>query len=96
MLLRLERRVLVVGRLSIGLYAAAFGVHVDYVDTDQQRLTAAERLGVVVHDWIKDKVGQVPGSVSRHCAHLPRIRRRYVLCGQKASVLIPGSTATPW
>ena len=49
-----ERRVLVVGRLSLGLYAAAFaaalGAHVDYVDTDQQRLAAAERLGAVVHD----------------------------------------------
>jgi threonine dehydrogenase-like Zn-dependent dehydrogenase len=49
-----ERRVLVVGRLSIGLYAAAIasslGAHVDYVDTDAQRLAAAEKLGAVVHD----------------------------------------------
>ncbi len=49
-----ERRVLVVGRLSIGLYAAAFaaalGAQVDYVDTDPQRLAAAEKLGAVVHD----------------------------------------------
>jgi threonine dehydrogenase-like Zn-dependent dehydrogenase len=49
-----ERRVLVVGRLSIGLYSAAFaaalGAHVDYVDTDAQRLAAAEKLGATVHD----------------------------------------------
>jgi threonine dehydrogenase-like Zn-dependent dehydrogenase len=49
-----DRRVLVVGRLSIGLYAAAFasalGAHVDYVDTDENRLAAAEKLGAVVHD----------------------------------------------
>jgi threonine dehydrogenase-like Zn-dependent dehydrogenase len=49
-----DRRVLVIGRLSIGLYAAAFaaalGAHVDYVDTDAQRLAAAEKLGAMVHD----------------------------------------------
>ena len=49
-----DRRVLVVGRLSIGLYAAALaaalGVHVDYVDTDENRLAAAEKLGANVHD----------------------------------------------
>ncbi len=52
-----DRRVLVVGRLSIGLYAAAFaaalGAHVDYVDTDPQRLAAAEKLGAMVHDVAK-------------------------------------------
>lgn len=52
-----DRRVLVVGRLSIGLYAAAFaaalGAHVDYVDTDAQRLAAAEKLGAVAHDVAK-------------------------------------------
>ncbi len=52
-----DRRVLVVGRLSIGLYAAAvaaaLGAHVDYVDTDPQRLAAAEKLGAVVHDQVK-------------------------------------------
>ncbi|MDT5220713.1 MAG: hypothetical protein QOF15_2818 [Mycobacterium sp.] len=41
-----DRRVLIVGKLSIGLYAAAIGValgaHVDYVDTDEGRLAAAE------------------------------------------------------
>jgi threonine dehydrogenase-like Zn-dependent dehydrogenase len=49
-----DRRVLVVGRLSIGLYAAAFaaafGFHVDYVDTDTSRLAAAEKLGAVAHE----------------------------------------------
>jgi threonine dehydrogenase-like Zn-dependent dehydrogenase len=49
-----DRRVLVIGRLSIGVYAAAFaaalGCHVDYVDTEPSRLAAAERLGAVVHD----------------------------------------------
>ena len=52
-----ERRVLVVGRLSIGLYSAAFaaalGAQVDYVDTDAQRLAVAEKLGAVVHDRAK-------------------------------------------
>ncbi|MFG1935095.1 zinc-binding dehydrogenase [Mycobacterium sp. NPDC048908] len=49
-----DRRVLVTGRLSIGLYAAAFasvyGAHVDYVDTDPQRLAMAEKLGATAHD----------------------------------------------
>ncbi len=52
-----DRRVLVVGRASIGLYAAAFaaalGAHVDYVDTDPHRLSAAEKLGATVHDRVK-------------------------------------------
>ncbi|MDP7702312.1 alcohol dehydrogenase catalytic domain-containing protein [Mycobacterium sp. TY815] len=52
-----DRRVLVVGRASIGLYAAAFaaalGAHVDYVDTDPHRLSAAEKLGAAVHDRVK-------------------------------------------
>ncbi len=52
-----DRRVLVLGRLSIGLYAAAIaaalGARVDYVDTDPQRLAAAEKLGAVVHDVAK-------------------------------------------
>jgi len=52
-----DRRVLVVGRASIGLYAAAFGAalgaHVDYVDTDPHRLAAAEKLGACVHDRVK-------------------------------------------
>jgi threonine dehydrogenase-like Zn-dependent dehydrogenase len=52
-----DRRVLVMGRLSIGLYAAAFaaalGFHVDYLDTDPQRLAVAEKLGAVAHDTAK-------------------------------------------
>src|SRR5689334_2932052 len=52
-----DRRVLVAGRLSIGLYAAAFacayGAQVDYVDTDPQRLAMAEKLGATVHDRLK-------------------------------------------
>jgi threonine dehydrogenase-like Zn-dependent dehydrogenase len=51
-----DRRVLVLGGLSVGLYAAAFaaalGAHVDYLDTDPARLVAAEKLGATVHDRI--------------------------------------------
>jgi threonine dehydrogenase-like Zn-dependent dehydrogenase len=49
-----DRRVLITGGRSIGLYAAAIavalGAHVDYVDTDPARLAAAHRLGAAVHD----------------------------------------------
>ncbi len=49
-----DRRVLVMGRQSIGLYAAAFaatlGARVDYVDDDPGRLAIAEKLGAVAHD----------------------------------------------
>jgi threonine dehydrogenase-like Zn-dependent dehydrogenase len=49
-----DRRVLVLGGLSLGLYAAAMavflGARADYVDTDPTRLAAAERLGAVAHD----------------------------------------------
>src|SRR6476469_3946374 len=52
-----DRRVMVVGRQSIGLYAAglaaALSLDVDYVDTDPQRLAAAEKLGATVHDTPK-------------------------------------------
>ncbi|OMC43118.1 alcohol dehydrogenase catalytic domain-containing protein [Mycobacterium sp. IS-1264] len=65
-----DRRVLVVGRLSIGLYAAAFGAalgaHVDYVDTDDQRLAAAEKLGAVVHDRAKPDKSWDPYPVTVH------------------------------
>jgi threonine dehydrogenase-like Zn-dependent dehydrogenase len=65
-----DRRVLVVGRLSIGLYAAAFGAalgaHVDYVDTDPQRLAAAEKLGAVVHDRPKPDKAWDPYPVTVH------------------------------
>ena len=65
-----ERRVLVLGRLSIGLYAAAIavalGAHVDYLDTDAQRLAAAEKLGAAAHDRAKpDKAwGRYPVTVN--------------------------------
>lgn len=49
-----DRRVLVTGGLSIGLYATAFagslGATVDFVDTDPERLALAEGLGATVHD----------------------------------------------
>ncbi|UXA04309.1 alcohol dehydrogenase catalytic domain-containing protein [Mycobacterium sp. SMC-2] len=65
-----DRRVLVVGRLSIGLYSAAFGAalgaHVDYVDTDPQRLAAAEKLGAVVHDIAKPDKSWDPFPITVH------------------------------
>jgi threonine dehydrogenase-like Zn-dependent dehydrogenase len=49
-----DRRVLIAGGRSIGLYAAAIavalGAHVDYVDTDPVRLAAAQRLGAAACD----------------------------------------------
>ena len=78
-----DRRVLVVGRLSIGLYAAAFaaalGAHVDYVDTDAQRLAAAEKLGAAVHD--RDKPDKSWDPLSGHRAHV----RRSVAAGRDAA-----------
>jgi threonine dehydrogenase-like Zn-dependent dehydrogenase len=65
-----DRRVLVVGRLSIGLYAAAFGValgaHVDYVDTDPERLAAAEKLGATAHDVSRPDKSWEPYPVTVH------------------------------
>ena len=65
-----DRRVLIVGRLSIGLYAAAIaaalGVHVDYLDTDPQRLAAAEKLGATVHDRAKPDKAWDPYPVTVH------------------------------
>jgi threonine dehydrogenase-like Zn-dependent dehydrogenase len=65
-----DRRVLVVGRLSIGLYAtafaAAFGFHVDYVDTDPGRLAAAEKVGAAVHDVAKPDKSWNPYPVTVH------------------------------
>jgi threonine dehydrogenase-like Zn-dependent dehydrogenase len=70
-----ERRVLVVGRLSIGLYATAFasamGAHVDYVDTDPQRLAVAEKLGAVVHDREKPDRSWDPYPVTVHTSAEP-------------------------
>ncbi|KUI47800.1 alcohol dehydrogenase [Mycobacterium sp. GA-1199] len=70
-----DQRVLVVGRLSIGLYAAATaaaaGVHVDYVDTDPHRLAAAEKLGAVVHDREKPDKTAEPYPVTVHTSADP-------------------------
>src|ERR1700744_3639612 len=65
-----DRRVLVVGRLSIGLYAAAFaaalGFHGDYGDTDSDRLAGAEKLGAAVHDVAKPNKSWDPYPVTVH------------------------------
>ncbi len=75
-----DRRVLVVGRLSIGLYAAAFaaalGAHVDYVDTDGRRLAAAEKLGAVVHDLPKPDKSWDPYPVTVHTSGDPSLAGR--------------------
>jgi threonine dehydrogenase-like Zn-dependent dehydrogenase len=72
-----DRRVLVVGRLSIGLYAAALavalGAHVDYVDTDQQRLAAAEKLGATPHDRVKPEKSWDPYPVTAHTSADPAV-----------------------
>jgi len=72
-----DRRVLVVGRLSIGLYAAALaaalGAHVDYVDTDPQRLAAAEKLGAVAHDRDKPDKSWAPYPVTAHTSADPAL-----------------------
>lgn len=72
-----DRRVLVVGRLSIGLYAAAFGVafgaQVDYVDTDEQRLAVAEKLGARVHDRCGPDRSWDPYPVTVHTSMDPSI-----------------------
>lgn len=74
---QVDRRVLVVGRLSIGLYAAAFaagmGAHVDYVDTDPHRLAAAEKLGAVVHDVAKPDKSWDPYPVTVHTSADPKL-----------------------
>lgn len=70
-----DRRVLVVGRLSIGLYATAFaavvGAQVDYVDTDPHRLAVAEKLGAVVHDLAKPDKTWEPYPVTVHTSADP-------------------------
>ena len=72
-----DRRVLVVGRWSIGLYAAAvaaaYGAHVDYVDTDEDRLAAAERLGATVHDVVKPQRSWQPYPVTVHTSADPTL-----------------------
>jgi threonine dehydrogenase-like Zn-dependent dehydrogenase len=72
-----DRRVLVLGRLSIGLYAAAvgaaLGAHVDYVDTDENRLAAAEKLGAVAHDCAKPDKSWDPYPVTVHTSADPSL-----------------------
>jgi threonine dehydrogenase-like Zn-dependent dehydrogenase len=72
-----DRRMLVVGRRSIGLYAAAFGVaygmQVDYVDTDPQRLAMAEKLGARVHDGPKPERAWDPYPVTVHTSADPSL-----------------------
>ncbi len=72
-----DRRVLVAGRLSIGLYAAAFasayGAQVDYVDTDPQRLAMAEKLGATVHDRPKPDKSWDPYPVTVHTSADPAV-----------------------
>ena len=72
-----DRRVLVVGRQSIGLYAAglaaALSLDVDYVDTDPQRLAAAEKLGATVHDTPKPEKSSGPYPVTVHTSAEPAV-----------------------
>jgi threonine dehydrogenase-like Zn-dependent dehydrogenase len=72
-----DRRVLVAGRRSIGLYAAAFasvyGAQVDYVDTDPQRLAAAEKLGATVHDRPKPDKSLQPFPITVHTTADPAV-----------------------
>jgi threonine dehydrogenase-like Zn-dependent dehydrogenase len=72
-----DRRVLVIGKLSIGLYAAAFaaalGARVDYVDHDVRRLAAAEKLGAVVHDRVKPDKSWEPYPVTVHTSADPAL-----------------------
>lgn len=72
-----DRRILVIGRLSIGLYAAALaaalGFHVDYVDTDPARLAAAEKVGATVHDVAKPDKAWEPYPVTVHTTGDPKL-----------------------
>jgi threonine dehydrogenase-like Zn-dependent dehydrogenase len=72
-----DRRVLVVGRQSIGLYAAAFaaavGAHVDYIDTHPGRLAAAEKLGAAAHDVATPDRSWEPYPVTVHTSADPAL-----------------------
>jgi threonine dehydrogenase-like Zn-dependent dehydrogenase len=61
-------RVLVVGGLSIGLYAvaiaSALGAEVSYVDSDPRRLETAERLGATPVEYGEDRHDRFPVTVS--------------------------------
>jgi threonine dehydrogenase-like Zn-dependent dehydrogenase len=72
-----DRRVLVVGSQSIGLYAAAFaaavGAHVDYIDTHPGRLAAAEKLGAAAHDVATPDRSWEPYPVTVHTSADPAL-----------------------
>jgi threonine dehydrogenase-like Zn-dependent dehydrogenase len=72
-----DRRMLVVGRRSIGLYAAAFGsaygAQVDYVDTDEGRLAMAEKLGARVHERPRPDKSWDPYPVTVHTSADPAV-----------------------
>ncbi|OBF27103.1 alcohol dehydrogenase [Mycobacterium sp. ACS1612] len=72
-----DRRVLVAGRLSIGLYAAAFaaayGAQVDYLDTNPQRLAMAEKLGATAHDRVKPDKSWEPYPITVHTTADPAV-----------------------
>jgi threonine dehydrogenase-like Zn-dependent dehydrogenase len=72
-----DRRVLVVGRLSIGVYAAALaaaiGARVDYVDIDKNRLATAEKLGATAHDLAKPDRSWDPYPVTVHTSGDPKV-----------------------
>jgi threonine dehydrogenase-like Zn-dependent dehydrogenase len=72
-----DRRVLVLGKLSIGLYAAAFaaalGARVDYLDHDARRLAAAEKLGAVAHERVKPDKSWEPYPVTVHTSADPSL-----------------------
>jgi threonine dehydrogenase-like Zn-dependent dehydrogenase len=76
-----DRRVLVVGGLSIGVYAAAFasalGAQVDYVDTDSGRLAAAEKVGARVHDVATPQRSWEPYPVTVNTSADPSLLEMY-------------------
>ena len=53
--------------------AAALGAQVDYVDTDENRLAAAEKLGAVVHDRAKPDKSWDPYPVTVHTSADPAL-----------------------
>ena len=75
-----DRRVLVMGGLSIGLYTAgiavALGAQVDYVDTDPGRLAIAERLGACAVEGDRPPEGGAPYPVTVNTSADPERLRR--------------------
>ena len=72
-----DRRVLVVGRLSIGLYAAAFaaalGYQVDYVDTDRSGWPSPRNSALWSHDSAKPDKSWDPYPVTVHTSGDPAL-----------------------